>query len=64
MLVKEVINLFRKYTRYCKELQELKSKCSCGDGVLSGDDYEELYRVKHEEYVRFMNSPVNSDILK
>ena len=65
MLVKDVINIVKKYKEYKDTLKELKGRISLDkSGFLEESSWVDLYKEMHLDFVRWMNSPISDDLLE
>ena len=60
MLVKHLIQILKKYKSYRKNLKELEENVRNGDDYLSKSDWAELYGRMYKDYIKFMNTPLDS----
>lgn len=59
MLVKQLIQIFKKYKEFRKNLNLLEENIKSGDDYLSQKEWLELRGLMYKDYITFMNTPLD-----
>ena len=61
MMIKDIVRIFKRYVDYKRTLKDLEDKIKLNSkGYIDKEDsWATLYKETHEEYTRWMNTPLS-----